>query len=407
MPRKLTVGIAIALLTFGSCSKQEVIMSSTKNEAQEERHLKERYLQLQKVDQAEPVRTALTKKVVKWRSATQDMYSPEPFYRQRFRGGRWANSGEELPESVEHGLDEQGNVIVIRDYYPTYFRRDGEFIEVVRFHSQDPRAIILEHYYLENGRVARHLIAREESFGKTTFHWENEKLVRSVEQICHLKFLRAADPLAMPLEWSDYGQRTYDYDPDGELNRITLTGVAPQPEIEYRRAAPGETAAALAGELEDRLVKLIPQAVHSANIDEPLYCVFLCYCSSGWNLPPDLCLAKEKERDADDPDVEMIWNPAELKDAIHIDLTDDDLRKRWQLFYQLMSEEEDFQTYVAMMRRVALRLNALQTDSTYPRTDDFIFTACDVCDGVRFNEDRRESISPERLQLLKERGFWD
>ena len=69
-----------------------------------------------------------------------------------------------------------------------------------------------------------------------------------------------------------------------------------------------------------------------------------------------------------------------------------------------MRQEESFQICPEMLRRVAQRLN-VKKDPSFPRTDDFVFTACDISDGIRFNLDLRGSLPPEQLQLLEERGL--
>jgi hypothetical protein len=223
----------------------------------------------------------------------------------------------------------------------------------------------------------------------------------------YVKILKSPAPLQTPIEWSDYGQRTYEYGADGALERITLSGVSDRPEIEYRRTKPGETAETVAKEIEDKLVGLIPDVLQTLRVEKPLYCVFLCYCSSGWELTPDVCLAKAKERDPDLLDLDTIWNPAELSEAVHIDLDDPALHDRWNLFYQLMGREEDFSVCVNMLRHVAQRLNAHGAVAGLPGTDDFIFTACDTSDGVMIGDDLPASVPPKRLKLLKQRGFWE
>src|SRR5687768_9975571 len=113
----------------------------------EVRRIRERFLELQDPEQYEQLREACEAAAVRWRPATDQMYSPEPFYKQRFRGGRWARDGETLSHPSEHGYDAADRIVMIREYYPLLFQHDDGLIEEVRGHYNESKAIYVAHYY--------------------------------------------------------------------------------------------------------------------------------------------------------------------------------------------------------------------------------------------------------------------
>jgi alkylated DNA repair dioxygenase AlkB len=378
----------------------------------EVRRIRERFLQLQKEDEYRRLLGECEAAAVTWRAATDQMESAEPFYRQRFRGGRWAREGESLSHPSEHGYDVEGRIVIIREYYPVLFQYREELVEEVRGHYNQPQAIYVKQFYSRGDRLAYGYWLTDEMLARIRYVWEGDRLARSEERIHRSGWLRTESPLHAPVEWSDYVTRTYDYGPDGELDRITLTGLSDVPEIEYQRPRKRETVAALSREIEDRLVELVPAALAASGQQDSLYCVFLCYCSSGWNLVPNLCLASVTDRAEFDYgdgtyDTETMWYTGELSGARWVDLDDPLLAERWSLFYQLMGEKRDFSACPAMLRRVAKRLNDMDWQGVIPVTGEFVVTASDTEDGVDFAADFRGSVPAPRRALLKKRGLWE
>jgi hypothetical protein len=304
-------------------------------------------------------------------------------------------------------------VVTIGAYYPTIFLYRPGFIEEIRHYEEERSVSVLQHYFLdEHGHVVRQISATSERLADTTYIWEGDRLVHSADQEIRENWTEAEDPLAAPVQLKPYIERVYQYGPDGKLDRITLKGLSEKGEIEYRRPQKRESVKTVAKELEEKLVEIIPPALTGATIPDPLYCVFLTYCSSGWDLRPNLCLAPVKDRELcdygdGDFDVEGMWSTAELKHALWLDLDDDALSDRWGLFYQLMGGAEDFSNCPKLLRRVAKHLNSQDWTGILPVTDDFIFTAVDTSDGVMLEEDLPPSVPPKRLSLLRKRGFWE
>lgn len=377
------------------------------------RRLQERFLQLDDAKQVKPLVKAAENAVVTWRAATDRMLSPEPFYKERYRGGRWAREGETLSHPTDHGFDAAGNPVFIKDYYPTLLLYSPGFIEEIRHYERQHTISYLSHFYFDaRGRLVRQLEATSLRLSDTTFTWEGDRLVHSEEQEIREDWTEVEDPLAGPVQLQPYITRVYDYGTDGKIERITLKGLSDRDEIEYQRPQKRQSAASVSKELEEELLRIIPLALQAAAIPDPLYCVFLTYCSSGWNLLPVLCLASVKDRELcdygdGDFDTESMWLTSELKHGLWIDLPDDGLSERWSLFYQLMGAAEDFGTCPKMLRRVAKRLNEQDWTGTLPVTDDFIFTASDTSDRYDTRDDLPPSVPAKRLALLKKRGLWE
>lgn len=380
-------------------------------EADHIHRLKERFLAFQEPEHGAELQRKVEATAITWREATEVMYSPEPYYLERQHGGRWARDGETLRDPTNHGSDAAGNVVIIRNYYTHVYLRDEGLIEEIRLRS-DGCAHAVIHYYMEGGRVARQYDVFVWHFQKTDYTWEAGRLVRSVADIYRDdSWFLEDDPLSVPVVWSTYVQRAYEYAPDGVLERIVLTGLSDPFEVEYQRPRRKETVTSVSRVIEELLLQRIPDVLKSASTIDPLYCVFIVYCSSGWTLRPTLCLAKEADRKQFDLgegefDTERMWFPSELPDATWLDLDDPTLAERWNLFYQLMGTAEDFEHCPRMLQRVALRLNGMDWNGIFRHTDDFVFTASDTENEIDYRDDLKNSIPLALQALLQKRGLW-
>ncbi|MCC2670139.1 MAG: hypothetical protein K0Q72_2610, partial [Armatimonadetes bacterium] len=145
----------------------------TLKQSSELRDLQERFLLFQDANQLAPLLQAAEAAVVTRRAATESMLSPEPFYKERYRGGRWARTGETLSHPTGHGFDAEDRVVTIGAYYPTIFLYRPGFIEEIRHYEEERSVSVLQHYFLdEHGHVVRQISATSERLADTTYIWE-------------------------------------------------------------------------------------------------------------------------------------------------------------------------------------------------------------------------------------------
>jgi hypothetical protein len=332
------------------------------------------------------------------------MASPEPHYKKFFRGGRWKKEGTGKKEQDEkHGFDKQGRIRVIDAYHSLLFDYRDDHIEEIRFDHRNC-AVYVKHYFFETNpdRFHRSLSLRSNGGIESHYQWSGDR----IEKI-EARGWTAEDLIFEDETWSgdiysnDYYDYLFTYDPnDGEIREIKR--VSPDPdsdwvEIEYRRKKKGETVKSVAQELEEMLLKRIPERLSDYQSESPVYALFLIYCSSGWECDPQILPASEEMKDNADP--ELCWFVGGLG-VEWLDLGDKQISDRWTMFYQLMTEESNFMASVELLRRVARKLNDADPPVLSNTTQDFIVTSTDSVDGIDVMQDLEACVPPEKLAKL-------
>lgn len=347
--------------------------------------------------------------VAKWQEATGTMYSPEPWYSKRYPGGRWKREGENIPNAWAHGFDSDGRTIIMKCEGATLlYKHEQNLIEELRVFDDFSLAGITQ-YEMVAGQVVRSVTVHVTWIGLNDYTWENGRVVRSELHIAH-DWMDMPEAVKKRTDISKYGDRFYSYTANGELECITLIVEGAKPKIEYRKPKKSQTVVSVAEEIEESLVQLIPLAVKRKRPKDPLYCIFLSYCSSGWDLTPVIYLATIKDREQaigdDFVDLDVMWGLNDLPRLIEIHIGNAGFSRKWSLLHQLMRESGEFFQVPNLLRRVAQSLNHTKLDPEILCCDEFVFTAADSADGVPIGDDLPASVSNAQLSVLKKHEFW-
>ena len=159
--------------------------------------------------------------------------------------------------------------------------------------------------------------------------------------------------------------------------------------------------------VENKLIRLIPQAVASARIYEPVYCLALAYDPASDCLPPLLGLGLERERQAWIAEHgrrarDFIWNPAEFThfDTPALTLDDADLE---QVCERLNGEIEAKGTHEParkLLTSVAAQLRTLDWGGKIDTTPDFVAYAVDL-ELAELSRNMKASLPEPLLAQLK------
>jgi hypothetical protein len=183
--------------------------------------------------------------------------------------------------------------------------------------------------------------------------------------------------------WDEPAVYLAEYDGAGALRRITYEGrpvyVAPRRSLEE-----------LVGEVKERLVEAIPEALAAVALPEPAYALALGFnkSSSEELLPPQLGLGLESNRRhfAAERDRESIWNPILFPDApepseFPLDFPlDEGLEEAVLQLRALLLERDDVGPVESLLVDVAKALNARDWSTVLPVTEDFIVYPVDYED---------------------------
>jgi hypothetical protein len=174
------------------------------------------------------------------------------------------------------------------------------------------------------------------------------------------------------------------------------------------------------GQLEERLVKIIPGCVRAIGIEEPVYCLRIWYYGTDTvgDRTPSLMLPKESVRKqlAQEKGPRLpnyLWGADELHqdwrfDARIKDATAIYLCRQWfeHSPNDEESETEELRPLREMTQRVAKRLNEFPWQQAIPVTPDFVVFAADA--SHTFNDDYGEmtaSVPAQRIELLRKNGW--
>jgi hypothetical protein len=137
--------------------------------------------------------------------------------------------------------------------------------------------------------------------------------------------------------------------------------------------------------VEQKLLRLIPQAVASARIYEPVYCLALTYDPESACLPPLLGLGLEQERRACLEEHgrrarEFLWNPAEFAhfDTPALALDDPDLESLCDRFNAELDAKGSWEPARKLLNSVASQLRTLDWGGKIDTTPDFVAYAVDL-----------------------------
>lgn len=388
------------------------------------------------------LKTETESAVVKWRVAETQMVGWEPFFDELDRDwNRWnlkkENWLEKEPDgyfSMEHGLDAQGRVRLIRTMQShkrcireLYFIYGDDVIDAIAVSLPEGGVERLKRYVLAEDKTDAIYEMDSGLFTHEEAIVENGRYERSI--------VRRSGQYEDSPSWGFPSCQIhyYEYDAEGRV-KCVVTKTRDENEIVLERfpvfvRPPGTTKIAAAKRLEDLLVKTIPDAVKEAELAEPSYALMICYCGEDMlsSYSGFLVMAPKSVRDSfvadyDAPDDDRLlvytWAPDELRnreetvelDSCSTDSDEFELREAALVLMELCDEGDhqlDVETLVTPLRRAARRLNQLDWSEIAPITDDFVVTALDNTGEGEFDTrtDISASVPQEKLKRLQSRGL--
>jgi hypothetical protein len=278
---------------------------------------------------------------------------------------------------------------VLREYLISY---DGDWVNISVIQQGLLRSI-------DRRRFENRLLMESESFGdrlygRQVFQYEGGRKKR---QQCFSHNER----LDTEIHYGPHGEQTFfRVSRDGTLFQLGQ----PLPK--------GITSKRLKATIREGLLRLIPEVVGNAEIDEPIYCVALAYDGEGSDLlPPSIAIGVDSERtkwlhDHGAKARNWLWNPAEFYhfEKPHIQLEDDALEQACNLLNNHLAERDSLAQATKLLVEVAAELNEVSWPSHIRRTEDFVVFAVDL-ELRSLRKNMKACLRPEQLSGLKTQGL--
>ena len=373
------------------------------------------------------LRDAVRAQVVQWRWSTESVVDDQPFENEQRpacikRKPRWLKEGKEKKsEHVKCGFDASGRIvyeIAYVNHQSVWLHAQGKIVKVHFMVDSDDRSAGLQVWgvvvsmLLPDGRLAS-LHSRNTMHNGCCdefFSWESTRLIAK-HSVGH-----DGDETVVSYKL----RYRYDYDAAGELEKISSCEIdadgtpLDKPRTRYRRPVKGDTIPLLAAAIQEAMLKKIPELVKQAALDEPLYALLLCYTeedfATAW--PPFLVWGRQSWRNQTTEERGyMLWAPDEIRGnssahELWLDC-DDEIAGLCLRHKDLMSDKDSYTSGKKVLLEVAKQLNALDWKAITAVTDDFVVVVADNSCEIDPLKDMKKYLPPERLALLKTRGWLD
>lgn len=384
------------------------------------------YEQYRTPENGKKLRDAVRAQVQTWRWSNDPVVDDEPFENELRpawvkRKPRWLKEGkEEKNEHVKCGFDAAGRIV--------YEIACGNF-EDVWLHTPDK--ITRFSFYRDKHDRSAGMQLRSVTLSMLRPDGQLDSLHSyrvDRETCCDEFFLWEAARLhakyGVVTQYGEYADAPfhyrygYDYDAAGALEKIssckTDASGTPldKPHTRYRRPVKGDTIPLLAAAIQEAMLKKIPELVKQAALDEPLYALLLCYTqedfAAAW--PPFLVWGRQSWREQTTQERGYyLWAPDEIRgNSTEHELLldcDDEIASLCLRHKDLMSDKENYASGKKVLLEVAKQLNELDWQSITAVTDDFVVVVADNSCEIDPIKDMKKYLSPERLALLKARGW--
>jgi len=358
--------------------------------------LRARLAEFKELAACEALRQQIEPRITEWRFATDAMLGVHPCYKLLYPKGRWLKSG---PGEYKHGFDQDGKLCLIRDrqvgHISLFHTLEEGLLEEFTYRGAETvveayrrgASFVRHHAIPANGQIAWTLNLHEQGEEEVHFQWLDGRLRGYLTR----QVYNGSE---------SFTQTDVSYAEDGKVERLTsqlLKNGQPSgaPEVRFQRKQKGETPATLGRSIEAILLAAIPEALRKAGLAHPVDCIFLEYCSSGWDLLPGLMLATEMDRARVSSDVR--WYPGEVEGQ-RIPLEHPLLKVKWLQFSQSL---DDFAPALKLLRKVAATLNKTDLTALLPVTPNCVVTSADSSDGVEVEEDLRACLTPAQRKRLQ------
>jgi hypothetical protein len=355
-------------------------------------------------------------RVVRWQWATFAIHEAEPYYHERHKIAR----GRKLkvkPAKVtsgmhQYGFDADGRVVIVRDYtefkgrfYEEFFTYGDRVVEGTLFDGSSEKRVINVtcKTFDGDGKIIQYEAVATGGESTEIYEYARDRL----------KVIRKSGISYLPRSVYRFDDEL-EYDAIGRLSvirRVDLSPKASRPHILYQRPQKGQSLNELAEVIREKLVRRTPQALRAKRLKGPAYCVILLYTNEdSIVLPPTLAIGLEEERrdwieELGRGTKDMIWNYPEFK---HTDVTppwkDAELLAACELFNQQVAVGGKSNRARKLLNEIARELASADWSQTFDVTDDFVVFALDY-EYEDFRANLKASVSPQRLALLKDRGW--
>lgn len=364
-------------------------------------------------------------RVVEWRWATELMVSCEPLHDLVTRQGkywrlperRWIKDerdGGHFP--VQHGFDRDGKFRVWRycNNFPNHYLIYGENVVDQLW---DSLVFTVTRWLIEDGAAIAQYEVSKDGCKETLFERSNGLYRASTSRFCsrHETDFSACEHV---------DRTSFLYDEHGDLDRVVEQSDRRRKHLRdnllFIRPR-GETLDATLQELEELLVAQIPESIRALSLDDPLYCVAIVYCGEDFCWPSEMCLGTETLRKkllngkaSQNRWLTLIpgeWPEPKLEPRLWVPSADAKAQELQLRAFQLLDapnvwlEGEALRPARELLQRVAARLMRIDWSPIAPITDDFVVFMIDDTAEFGSDEDMRASVPPEKLTLLRERGY--
>ncbi len=348
-------------------------------------------------------------KVVRWQWASGPLHDPRPYWAERLRiqrGKPLAKAPALKTVAYRYGFDAADRLVValrtteFKDQvYDEFFFHDGDTTTGYDFDSYDKTSFARVEIQLQGDKPMSHTRSGKGWTLRETYHYEDDRLAR-IET-----FASRGTPQTQAY--------FLDWDADtGALRSIATFGSKGTRYLVYeapRRGGP--PLKTLASALEELLVERLPRVIAAARIQETAYCVALVYDEEGSPLPPELGVGLERQRQgwAREHGKETrsyVWSPEdyELFDRDELQVTDREVRDRSRAVLRALEEKGSVEPALALLARVAARLNKLDWSALLPITSDFVVCPVSLGGGVR-KKDQSIALPSRRRAALQRKGY--
>lgn len=380
--------------------------------------IRSRYLQ---------IKEECSRRVSKWRWATDEMIALRPFnfeiYRER--PGRWLPCKPDDPyDKYRYGFDQRDRVVLVENISvwgrisEKFHWYDDAACWVAEFDDRDQKQLVSLHTYVwENDRLVRceavhnAKLVNDDELDLYPFieYYTYDDLGRIIRRDCvGPERFCGAERAIYDIEYDERGRVDaihYQFEYSGALSDRSRSGQV------YKRPVKGESIRSLSNQLRVGLRDEILQRLRAANIEDAVYCLELVYDAEDECLPPMIALGKEADRvdliakHGRDAKYEL-WNPAEfdLFNIPELALTDETILDLCRRMAQRMLLNDTFQPAVTLLNKVAADLMEQNWAGILNTTDDFVVFAVDLEAQDDMMKNIRKSVSTEQRRQMRKMG---
>jgi hypothetical protein len=355
-------------------------------------------------------KSAAEAQVVRWEHWSGPAYDPKPLYFERNQRGGAVKRGKRVAKptarACSYGFDRKGRVVIDRqpkakgepalDEFFTYHKQG---IESAAYRREAPNALqyVTRQKHRGGKPVSTDVL---DANGKAAFS-EGYTYVKS----------RLSEIDVVSTIGKDRKKVRYDvvYERDGRLRAVRRYFYDSLPFPIYWNTELGETLESLISGMRRKLLDAIPTALRKARIKTPVYCVAIVYDTNADELPPQLAVGLDSERqarlsNADEFTKHLLWRPDEFDrySTGKVKLVAPNLEYESEKLLQMILMKGALWIPRRLLNEIAAELNTRNWGKIMPVTDDFIVYTVDD-EGVDLNRNVKDGVPEPKRKLLQSR----